>query len=124
MGFTKTTGNNGYDIYSETTAQFTTTAYSSNIAQFCGKKVSGTVKNVSNVTSIAAAGRIEVSMDGTTWALAAAADGTFTLITTTGALTQGTLVDLTNIKAPYVRMKITFVGTSAFEIKLARQKNA
>lgn len=121
MAFAKTIGNNGYDVYTELSASGTTSVYTGNISMFCGKKITGTLTNVSAVTSITTTANVQVSMDGTTWATLPAP--TITLVTATNTATQGFYCDLSTVYAPYVRIKITINGTTAFTTSIAFNKN-
>lgn len=102
MAFTKTTGYNGYDVYTEQADNPGTYYYSGDVSFACGKKITGTMENTGTISGGGTTVLVQVSVDGTNYGTTAIASSAFTAKTTAG--TVGFTIDLSTIYAPYVRL--------------------
>lgn len=123
MAFTKTTRNDGFDVYTETKDNPGTLHVSDNASFLCGKRITGTMTNTGTISGGGTTVLVQVSMDGTNWGTTAIASSAFTAQTTTA--TVGFTIDLSTILAPFVRLAYActnHVGDIVFRI--AVPKNA
>ena len=113
---------NGFNVYKETAA-YTSTAISSAIPGFTGGSVI-TVTMQSDGTSTASSNNlyVQVSMDGTNWATYSSAI-TCVAVTASASSVSAATYDMTNVRAPYVRLSRALTANSTWTWAVAWPNN-